>query len=128
MYKKFGSDLQLKVVLITGASKGLGLGMAKIFAQEGAKVAVASRDVASLESLAEEIREEGGICEVFALDLRSVSSIYACIEAVEQKMGGIDILVNNAGMGNPIAAEMITEQDWNWMMDLNLKGTFFCCQ
>lgn len=128
MYKKFGSDLEGKVVLITGASKGLGLGLAKICAQEGAKVAIASRDVATLESLAKEIREEGGKCEVFALDLRDVASIRACVEAVELKMGSIEILVNNAGMGNPIPAENITEQDWDWMMDLNLKGTFFCCQ
>ena len=128
MYKKFGSDLQGKVVLITGASKGLGLGLAKIFAQEGAKVAIASRDVAQLESLAKDIRAEGGICESFELDLRDVSSIYACVKEVEHKMGSIDVLVNNAGMGNPIPAEKITEQDWDWMMDLNLKGTFFCCQ
>ncbi len=128
MQKKFGSDLKDKVALITGASKGLGLGLARIFAREGAKVAIASRDVPSLESLAQEIREEGGVCESFELDLRSVSSIYACIEAVEQKMGSIDVLVNNAGMGNPIPAEDITEQDWDWMMDLNLKGTFFTCQ
>lgn len=128
MPKKFGSDLEGKVALITGASKGLGLGMAKIFAREGARVAIASRDMALLESLAKEIRDEGGVCEPFSLDLRSVSSIYACIDAVGQKMGGIDILVNNAGMGNPIPAEKITEQDWDWMMDLNLKGTFFCCQ
>ena len=128
MYKKFGSKLQGKVALITGASKGLGLGLAKIFAQEGAKVAVASRDVAQLESLAKEIRSEGGVCEPFLLDLRDVSSIKACVEKVEQKMGSIDILVNNAGMGNPIPAEKVTEQDWDLMMDLNLKGTFFCCQ
>ncbi len=128
MQKKFGSDLEGKVALITGASKGLGLGLAKIFAQEGAKVAVASRDGASLEILAQEIRSEGGVCEVFSLDLRDVASIKACVEQVEEKMGSIEILVNNAGMGNPIPAEDITEQDWDWMMDLNLKGTFFCCQ
>ncbi|MBI9095386.1 MAG: SDR family oxidoreductase [Sphaerochaeta sp.] len=128
MYKKFGSDLQGKVALITGASKGLGLGLAKIFAQEGAKVAVASRNIVQLESLSQEIRASGGICEPFFLDVRDVSSINACVEEVELKMGGIDILVNNAGMGNPIPAEKITEQDWDWMMDLNLKGTFFCCQ
>lgn len=128
MQKKFGSDLKGKVALITGASKGLGLGLAKIFAREGAKVAVASRDIAQLESLAKEIRDEGGVCESFTLDLRDVSSIYACVEEVESRMGSIDVLVNNAGMGNPIPAEKITEQDWDWMMDLNLKGTFFCCQ
>lgn len=128
MYKKFGSDLQGKVALITGASKGLGLGLAKIFAQEGAKVAIASRDIAQLEILAKEIRLEGGICKAFSLDLRNVSSINACVKEVENSMGNIDILVNNAGMGNPIPAEKITEHDWDWMMDLNLKGTFFCCQ
>ncbi len=72
MYKRFGSDLQGKVALITGASKGLGLGLAKIFAQEGAKVAVASRDITQLESLAQEIRALGGICEPFSLDIRDV--------------------------------------------------------
>jgi NAD(P)-dependent dehydrogenase (short-subunit alcohol dehydrogenase family) len=128
MHKRFGSDLEGKVALITGASKGLGYGLAKIFAQEGAKVAVASRDVARLKILAQEIREEGGICEAFSLDLRDVASINACVKEVERKMGSIDVLVNNAGMGNPIPAEKITEQDWDWMMDLNLKGTFFCCQ
>lgn len=128
MPKKFGSNLEGKVALITGASKGLGLGLAKIFAYEGAKVAIASRDMVQLESLAREIQEEWGVCEAFPLDLRSVSSIHECVEAVEQKMGSIDVLVNNAGMGNPIPAEKITEQDWDWMMDLNLKGTFFTCQ
>lgn len=128
MYKKFGSDLQGKVSLITGASKGLGRGLAKIFAQEGAKVAVASRDIAQLESLTKEIREEGGICEPFFLDLRNVPSIKVCVEEIEQKMGSIDVLVNNAGMGDPSLAEDITEKYWDLMMDLNLKGTFFCCQ
>jgi len=128
MQKQFGSDLQGKVALITGASKGLGFGLAKIFAREGAKVAVASRDLAKLKVLAQEIRKEGGVCEAFSLDLRYVPSIKACVSEVERKMGDIEVLVNNAGMGNPIPAEKITEQDWDWMMDLNLKGTFFCCQ
>lgn len=128
MYKKFGSDLQGKVAIITGASKGLGLGLAKIFAQEGSKVAIVSRDISQLESVAKEIRAEGGFCEAFELDLRDVSSIQPCIEAIEKKMGSIDILVNNAGMGTPILAEHVTEQDWDLMMDLNLKGAFFCSQ
>ncbi|NLK06504.1 MAG: SDR family oxidoreductase, partial [Spirochaetales bacterium] len=57
-----------------------------------------------------------------------VSSIRECFAQIEEKLGPIDVLVNNAGMGNPIPAEEITEEDWDWMMDLNLKGTFFCCQ
>ncbi|MFA6784305.1 MAG: SDR family oxidoreductase [Sphaerochaeta sp.] len=128
MYKRFGSDLEGKVVVVTGASKGIGRGLAKICAQEGAKVAVAARNQQELEQVSREIREEGGICKSFVLDLRSVSSIYACFAEIEKEMGPIDVLINNAGMGNPIPAELITEQDWDWMMDLNLKGTFFCCQ
>lgn len=128
MHTRFGSDLQGKVVLITGASKGLGYGLAKIMAREGAHVAVAARDNSLLQNLAKEIQAEGGMCEPFLLDLRDVSSIKACVLEVEENLGSIDILVNNAGMGNPIPAENVTEQDWDWMMDLNLKGTFFCCQ
>lgn len=128
MQKKFGSDLQGKVVLVTGASKGLGRGLAKILAQEGARVAIASRDEKQLESLALEIRNDGGVSATFSLDLRDVASIYSCVAEVEKQMGPIEVLVNNAGMGNPIPAELITEEDWDWMMDLNLKGTFFCCQ
>lgn len=128
MYKKFGSDLQGKVVLVTGASRGLGRGLAKILAHEGAKVAIASRDISQLETLVLEIRTVGGICSLFSLDLRNLDSIKSCVAEVEKEMGNIDVLVNNAGMGNPIPAEKITEEDWDWMMDLNLKGTFFCCQ
>ncbi len=128
MKKRFGSDLQDKLVVVTGASKGIGFGLAKIIAQEGARVAVASRDVHSLQELARQIRADGGTCEAFALDLRDVASIRTCFERIETEMGPIDVLVNNAGMGNPIPAEDLTEHDWDWMMDLNLKGTFFCCQ
>lgn len=124
----FGSGLQGKTVVVTGASKGIGRGLAKIIAHEGARVAVAARSVESLESLAKEIQAEGGTCKPFAMDLRSVESIFTCFDKIEKEFGHIDVLVNNAGMGNPIPAEEITEEDWDWMMDLNLKGTFFCCQ
>lgn len=126
--EKFGSGLQGKTVVVTGASKGIGRGLAKIIAQEGARVAVAARSVEGLESLAKEIRDAGGSCMPFALDLRSTKSIFSCFDKIEKDFGPIDVLVNNAGMGNPIPAEEITEEDWDWMMDLNLKGTFFCCQ
>lgn len=126
--ERFGSGLQGKTVVITGASKGIGYGLAKIIAHEGAQVAVAARSMDALQGLAKEIRETGGICESFSLDLRSVDSINSCFDKITERFGEIDVLVNNAGMGNPIPAEKITEEDWDWMMDLNLKGTFFCCQ
>ncbi|MGE4584552.1 MAG: SDR family NAD(P)-dependent oxidoreductase [Sphaerochaeta sp.] len=128
MQKRFGSTLQDKVVVVTGSSKGIGQGLAKIIAQEGAIVALAARDLAALETVQTEIEQAGGRAHRFALDLRRVDSIRSCFADIEEQLGPIDVLVNNAGMGNPIPAEQITEEDWDWMMDLNLKGTFFCCQ
>lgn len=126
--ERFGSGLEGKTVVITGASKGIGYGLAKIIANEGAQVAVAARDLDALKLLAGEIEQDGGICKPFQLDLRDVASITSCFDKIIGEFGEIDVLVNNAGMGNPIPAEKITEDDWDWMMDLNLKGTFFCCQ
>lgn len=128
MDMRFGSTLENKVVVVTGASKGIGRGLAMVIAKEGAKVAAAARDIASLQELKGEIESLGHMCEIFSLDLRSVESIRTCFTEIEAKLGPIDVLVNNAGMGNPIPAVDITEKDWDWMMDLNLKGTFFCCQ
>ena len=128
MSERFGSDLDGKVVVVTGASRGIGRGLAAAIAAEGAVVAAASRTMPELEDLAREIRASGGICEPFFIDLRDVASIRTCFSAIIKRMGRIDVLVNNAGMGNPIPAEAIEESDWDGMMDLNLKGTFFCCQ
>ena len=126
--KRFGSTLEGKLVVVTGASKGIGKGLAEIIALEGARVAIAARDIDALEQVVAGIQEQGGECKAFKLDLRRVASIRDCFSRIEEEMGPIDVLVNNAGMGNPIPAEEITEEDWDWMMDLNLKGTFFCCQ
>lgn len=128
METRFGSGLEGKVVVVTGASRGIGRGLAKILASEGALVAAAARSLDELDSLAVEIGGKGGTCEPFFLDLRSLPSIEACFASVLGRFGRIDVLVNNAGMGNPIPAEQVTEADWDEMMDLNLKGSFFCCQ
>jgi len=117
-----------RVTVVTGASRGFGRGLAKAMARSGAIVAAAARSLPELETLAKEIRGGGGICEGFVMDLRDMASISSAFERIVARFGRIDILVNNAGMGNPIPAVDISESDWDWMMDLNLKGTFFCCQ
>lgn len=128
MAKAIDFGIKGKVAVVTGASKGLGKGLAKAMAAAGATVAAAARSLSELETLAAEIRAEGGSCEAFAMDLRDVGSIRSAFSAIAARFGRVDILVNNAGMGNPISAVDIAESDWDWMMDLNLKGTFFCCQ
>lgn len=114
-----------QVVVVTGASKGLGVGLATAFAEEGARLALCSRSFDELTRLADQI---GKGARPYYLDVRDVDSIRQCFATIEREMGPIEVLVNNAGMGNPIPAVDVTEADWDWMMDLNLKGTFFCCQ
>lgn len=121
-------SLSGQVALITGASKGIGFGIAKALAHAGARVAVAARSRGDLDALAENIRAEGGIAEAFALDVRDVSQVQSCINAVQGSLGRLDILVNNAGLGANHPAVDVTETDWDEMMDVNLKGLFFCCQ
>ena len=125
-YPRF--DLKDQVALITGASKGIGYGVAKALANAGAKVAVAARDLDALNNLAEEIRAQGGDALAVELDVRDVAQISTAFEQVNSHFGRLDILVNNAGLGANHAAVDVTEADWDDMMVVNLKGLFFCCQ
>lgn len=126
IYPDFRLDNQ--VALVTGASMGIGFGLAKALSRAGAKVALAARSVDALNRLAAEIRAEGGEAEAFALDVTDISQIPATFERVQQRFGRLDILVNNAGLGANHPALDVTEADWDGMMDVNLKGLFFCCQ
>ena len=121
-------DLSGKVAVVTGASRGIGRGVAIALADAGAKVALAARNMDELESLKREILAADGEAESFRLDARDVARIPSVFEAIDERFGRIDIVVNNAGMGKPIPAVDITEKDWDEMMSLNLKGLFFCCQ
>jgi len=125
-YPNFRLDGQ--VALVTGASMGLGYGIAKALANAGARVVVAARNVAALEELAAEIGEEGGEALPLPLDLRDVGQIDAAFNQARDRFGRLDILVNNAGLGANQPALAVTEADWDEMMAVNLKGLFFCCQ
>jgi NAD(P)-dependent dehydrogenase (short-subunit alcohol dehydrogenase family) len=116
-------DLKNRVALVTGASRGIGFGLARSLAAAGAKVAVAARTEEELRPLAEEI---GGL--VVPLDVRDVPSIQPAMDRVARELGSIDILVNNAGLGANHPALEVSEADWDEMMAVNLKGLFFCCQ
>ncbi|MCD1258618.1 SDR family oxidoreductase [Paenibacillus athensensis] len=126
MYPSF--DLTDKVAVVTGASMGIGYGLAKALAHAGAKVAVMARSLPELERLAAEIAAEGGQALALTLDVTDVSQIAAAMQQVRAHFGRLDILVNNAGLGANHPALEVTEADWDSMMDVNLKGLFFCCQ
>lgn len=121
-------DIGGHVALITGASKGIGRGLAHMLAGAGAKVAVAARGMDALEQLAAEIVAAGGEALPVEMDVSHVASIHQAVESVAAHYGQVDILVNNAGLGFNHPAEDVTEKNWDEMMDVNLKGLFFCCQ
>ena len=117
-----------QVGLLTGASKGIGFGVARALAHAGARVAVAARSSSDLEMLVEEIRAEGGDAKAFPLDVSDLAQVKSCFGAVQESFGRLDILVNNAGLGANHPAIDVTDADWDEMMNVNLKGLFFCCQ
>ncbi|RED52999.1 SDR family NAD(P)-dependent oxidoreductase [Cohnella phaseoli] len=121
-------SIQGKVAIVTGASKGIGYGLAKALAAAGAKVAVTARSRSSLDALVAEIAAEGGEASAYELDVRDVAAIRTVFEQVASDYGRLDIVVNNAGLGEGMAALDVTEEYWDDMIDVNLKGVFFCCQ
>lgn len=126
MYPNF--DLTGKVAIVTGASMGIGYGLSKALSNAGAKVVVTARSRIELNRLVDEINSEGGEAHAIQLDVSNVNSIDSVMNQVLQDFGKIDILINNAGLGANHSAIDITEEDWDDMMDVNLKGLFFCCQ
>lgn len=121
--------LKRKIVIITGAAQGLGQGIAEIFAKQGAIVVPTDRTGISLaETMA--MCKKAGAFDAYAheLDITDQDSINKAVADVKQKYGRIDILVNNAGLNRPKRSEEITEELWDSVMDVNLKGSFFMTQ
>ena len=113
-----------EVALVTGASSGIGLHLAKILALAGAKVALAARRTDRLEEACAAIRERGGICLPVALDVTNRDSIVAALDAVEAGFGPLSVLVNNAGVVVSKPFFEHTEEDWDHVVDTNLKGAW----
>ena len=121
-------DLSGKHAIVTGASRGLGQTFARALAQAGADVVVTSRDVAALQPFCDEIAALGRRAVPLELDLRDHDSIQAMVAAAHSACGRIDILVNNAGCNIRKPALDVTWDDWNTILDTNLRGTFFVAQ
>jgi 3-oxoacyl-[acyl-carrier protein] reductase len=120
--------MQLKdqVALVIGGSSGIGRTTAERFGREGAKVAVvASGDIAKAQAVAASIIEAGGNAKAYVADVSIVSALDDLVRAVEQDLGPIEILVNSAGVYYPTAIGKTTEDEFDRMVDINLKGTFF---
>src|SRR5271157_6280086 len=121
-------DLSGQVALVTGASRGLGQYFARALARAGADIAITSRGINALSGFAGEIQALGRQVFSAELDVRDHSSIQRAIAAIEAHFGKIDILVNNAGCNIRKPALDVTWDDWNTILDTNLRGSFFVAQ
>jgi len=119
--------LDQKVAVVTGAGRGIGKAIAEAFAAEGATVAVVSRSATSCEAAAAEIHERyPGRARAFAMDVADGESTAAVGKAILEAYGKVDILVNNAGVTRDGLALRMSEEDWDVVLDTNLKGAFHC--
>ncbi len=117
-----------EVAFVTGASSGIGLHLAEILALAGAKVALAARRIDRLEQACEAIRERGGACLAVACDVTSQTSIAAALTKTEDELGPLSVLVNNAGVVVSKPFFDHTEEDWDHVIDTNLKGAWLAAR
>ncbi len=122
------AGLEGRVALVTGASGGLGAHFAGVLARAGARVAVAARRVETCAAVCEAIRAAGGQAQPFAIDVADAGSVRAAFAAVAQRFDRLDVLVNNAGIATTAPALDLSEDDWDRVVDTNLKGAFLCAQ
>lgn len=121
-------DLSGRVALVTGASSGLGTQFAKTLARAGAAVVLAGRNMEQLKTLRAEIEGDGGDAHVVELDPTDVGSIRSAVAHAETEMGTLDILVNNSGVSTTQKLTEVTEDDYDFVFDINTRGSFFVAQ
>lgn len=118
--------IQGKSAIVTGASSGIGEATALALAERGAKVALAARRADRLEALAERVRKVGGEAVAVETDVTDRAQVKALAERTKQAFGSIDILINNAGLMPLSLMKNLHEDEWERMVDVNVKGVLFC--
>ncbi len=121
-------SLKGRIALVTGASRGIGLSAAKAFAEAGADVIVCSRDQITLESVAGQIRALGREALPISVNVADRQEVQSAVKTALSTFGKIDILVNNAGTIRRKPALEWTDEDWDEVLNVNLKGTLMFCQ
>ena len=118
------ASLKGKSVIVTGSSKGIGKGIARVFAGHGAKVLIVARHLKDAEAAAAELAKTGATTSAFAADVTKLSDMQAMAKAAVDRHGGLDVLCANAGIFPQAKIEEMSPESWDEVMDTNLKGTF----
>src|SRR5258708_21767478 len=118
-------DVSKEIILVTGASQGLGRQFARVLSAHGAAVVLAARQTAKLKSLEDEITGQGGRAVAVQMDVTDLASIGTAIDSAEAALGPISVLINNAGIAVEKLAVDQTEADWDAVINANLKGGYF---
>ena len=119
-------ELNDKVALVTGAARGLGQAIALKLAEAGADLALCDLNAEWVEETAEKVRALGRRAECYGVNVAEGESVTAGVKAIEKDFGKIDILVNNAGITKDGLIMRMSEDDWDAVLNVNLKGTFLC--
>ena len=122
------NDYQNKVVIVTGAGNGIGSVIATHYARLGASVALWDRDPKGLRAIQETLEKEGFETLTRVIDLTNPDEIVTGIEAVKESLGRIDVLINNAGLGRTKSPYELPVDDWDYVLNTNLRGSFLCAR
>ena len=117
--------IQDKVVLITGGSTGIGAEVARLLASQGAKVAIAARRKDKLDEVVAALEAGGGVARAYSLDVTDKKQVEAVVAATVADFGKVDVLINNAGLMPIRPMSEVNTDEWDQMIDVNLKGTLY---
>lgn len=120
--------LDNKVAIVTGAGRGIGKAVASHYVREGAIVALAEIDEVLGKRLADELSATGATAVFIRTDMNTLADIDALVVQTSARFGRIDVLVNNAAVTKSLGFYEVTEEDWDWIHNVNTKGLFFCMQ
>jgi len=121
-------NLPGKVAIVTGATKGIGRGIAEALALEGVRVCISARKASEVEETVEALNQLGGGKTIgFVCDVRDHAQVKSLFERATAELGGVDILVNNAGVGMFTSVEEMAPEDFRAILETNLFGVFYCC-
>ncbi len=120
--------LSNKVCIVTGGASGIGLATCEVFVREGAKVVIADRDLAAADKAVAALTQKGGQAMSVQCDVSNADSVAGMVQATVAAHGRLDVIVNNAGYGIAGSLSETSDEDWEALMGVNVRGVFLCCK